>query len=211
MAICIHQLFLMVADLTLASTVSCALYGLACVSVTSLVGLLFFLLSVGAIKCVKRSIARKANMILTLVSKSTLGRLLLRKRDQTGLGELAVTHAPEKGRDPELEKECSSNMKAAQLQGTKEKYQKARNTLTESQISLKGVSDLTKKPSVIITEKETKTPNEYETKYMTHKQKNGFRFLTLFMALLWAPVEIMCPCLKKRMYRFLATLQKSED
>nr|XP_008114268.1 PREDICTED: uncharacterized protein LOC103279680 [Anolis carolinensis] len=210
MAIYIHQLFLMAADLTLASAVSCALYGLACVSVASLVGLLFFLLSVGAIKCVKRTIARKVNTIQTLVSKSTLGSLLLRKRDQTGLGELAVAHAPEKGRDFELEKECSSNMEVAQLQETKEKCQKARHTLTERPLSLKGVSDGMKKPSVI-TKEETKTPNEYERKYISHKQKTGFRSLTVFIALLWTPVEIMCPCLKKRIYQFLDALQKSED
>ncbi|XP_042301048.1 uncharacterized protein LOC121918977 [Sceloporus undulatus] len=211
MASYIHQLFIVAADLTFASAASCVLYGLVCVCLGSLISLAIFLCSFGAVKNVKRAIDQIGNAILMMVAKSTLGGLLLKKLDPVRFGVQEVYHLPEGDKDPDPEKECSSKTKVAQLPEAEEKYQKVMHARTESQLSLKGVSGVMKKPSVMVCEKEGETPNEYERKSMSRKQKNGFLSPALFIALLWAPVDIMCPCLKKITYQFLAALQKSQD
>ncbi|XP_061482153.1 uncharacterized protein LOC133384259 isoform X2 [Rhineura floridana] len=202
MAINLHQLFLMAADLTLASVLSFVLYAFACLCIASLFSFVIFLSSFGVAKKVKRKMGQKGRSIMVLTSKSTVGGMLVKKLDKAGFGGLAVCHSPEGELAPMLEKECTSNTRVTELPVAEEKNQAVMQTLIKSQ----GMSGVMKKPSVIIWEEETERPKASKRK-VSPEQKNGFLTPAFFIALIWAAVNIVCPCLKKRSYGWQVCVQ----
>ncbi|XP_061482154.1 uncharacterized protein LOC133384259 isoform X3 [Rhineura floridana] len=195
MAINLHQLFLMAADLTLASVLSFVLYAFACLCIASLFSFVIFLSSFGVAKKVKRKMGQKGRSIMVLTSKSTVGGMLVKKLDKAGFGGLAVCHSPEGELAPMLEKECTSNTRVTELPVAEEKNQAVMQTLIKSQAffialiwaAVNIVCPCLKKRSygwqvcVQVWEK------------LQESLQNSF-----LIALLWAPVNIVCPCLKKR-------------
>ncbi|XP_034965974.2 uncharacterized protein LOC118082492 isoform X1 [Zootoca vivipara] len=181
MAIGSHQLFLMAADLTVASVLSFVLYVLGCLFLASLSSLVIFHFSFGLLKRAKRRAKRKISLkgraILSLVSRSTIGGMLVKRLGQEGSGLLEVNRSSEEEKSPMLKKESSSNTRVRQLPA--------------------GMSGVLKNPAVTFQEEEAETRNDYEGT-SSPKQKNGILTPAFFIALIWLPVKIACPCLRKR-------------
>ncbi|XP_060128402.1 uncharacterized protein LOC118082492 isoform X3 [Zootoca vivipara] len=139
MAIGSHQLFLMAADLTVASVLSFVLYVLGCLFLASLSSLVIFHFSFGLLKRAKRRAKRKISLkgraILSLVSRSTIGGMLVKRLGQEGSGLLEVNRSSEEEKSPMLKKESSSNTRVRQLPAGKEKNQAVMQTLVESPLS----------------------------------------------------------------------------
>nr|XP_020670302.1 uncharacterized protein LOC110090816 isoform X1 [Pogona vitticeps]XP_020670303.1 uncharacterized protein LOC110090816 isoform X2 [Pogona vitticeps] len=203
MALYICQLFLLAADLTLASAISCVLYTLTCLCIGTVVSLLILLCSFGVAKNVRKMVGRMGGALLSLAWRSPVGKMLLRKSEHPEFEVLAAPHGQEANWDPVPKEEGAS---ATKLPGTRKKSQKP---LGQSQLPPKGTPGVIKKPS-ILTWEEKETSKEYEGS-IPRKQKNSFLSPVFLLALLWAPVDLVCPCLKKTRYRLLSTLLKSRD
>nr|XP_028578054.1 uncharacterized protein LOC114593662 isoform X1 [Podarcis muralis] len=170
-----HQLFLMAADLTLASALSFVLYVLGCLFLASLSSLVIFHFSFGLLKRAKRKAKRKISLkwraILSLVSQNTIGGMLVKKLNRASSGLLEVHRSSEGERASMLKKESSSNTRVTRLTA--------------------GMPGVLKNPAVAFQEEKAETRNQY-------KQKNGILTPAFFIALIWLPVKIACPCLRKR-------------
>ncbi|KAJ7341651.1 hypothetical protein JRQ81_006009 [Phrynocephalus forsythii] len=196
MAFYICRLFLFAADLTLASAISCVLYALTCLCLGSAVSLLMLLCSLGVARAVRAMIGRTGGAALRVASRCTLGQMLWRRTSEEA--ELGVVVAAHGG--PVPTEEGASATQRAPLPGVQK----------NPQLPLKGSSGVIKKPSILAWEEEKDTLKEDEGR-MPRKQKNSFLSPACLLALLWAPVDLVCPCLKKTRYRLLSTLLKSQD
>ncbi|XP_032998747.1 uncharacterized protein LOC117043315 isoform X2 [Lacerta agilis] len=189
-----HQLFLMAADLTLASVLSFVLYVLGCLFLASLSSLAIFHFSFGLMKRAKRRAKRKIGLkgraILSLVSRSTIGGMLVKKLDGAGSGLLEEHRSSEGERRPMLKKESSSKTRVTQLPA--------------------GMSGVLKNPAVTFQEEEAETRNEYEGA-SSPEQKNGILTPAVIIGFLWAPVTIVFSRLKNRSPQMLKTLSKSQE
>ncbi|XP_053236625.1 uncharacterized protein LOC128410020 isoform X2 [Podarcis raffonei] len=174
-----HQLFLMAADLTLASALSFVLYVLGCLFLASLSSLVIFHFSFGLLKRAKRKAKRKISLkwraILSLVSRSTIGGMLVKKLDRAGYGLLEVHRSSEGERASMLKKKSSSNTRVTQLTA--------------------GMPGVLKNPAVTFQEEEAETRNEYE-RMPSPKQKNGILTPAVIIGLLWTPVTTVFSRLK---------------
>lgn len=138
MALAFPAFFLVAADLTLASALSCLLYVLACFSLAGLTSFVMFYSSFEAAKKMKAKMNQKGRHAVLLASSSSAGQVLLTILDKAGFRMWAVCQLPEEEGAQIQKKECNSTIGGTHVPVAEHEHQKKIQVYTKSH--LKGIS-----------------------------------------------------------------------